>query len=198
MNIILNKIANNESIILDKIEISGFSNVLVKLERSFSKEQNQDYYFIKFYEVKKDGQHINMGYMYFYLDLNLRKSTYVGSYVKPDYRSKGLASMLIAYWIQFCFDNNFYDLTTNKTQRKPFLLYILKSFFFEIENPNDYLTSNYNIHICMLPNDKTKYLVFENSKQALTFKEGKIYKNDNYQILDFNTKGIIKLDTVLL
>ena len=194
---IFDKLDYNIGIVLDTINVSKTLRRIIRLEKTFFKENGLNQYFIKFYNLENDRL-INIGYIYFYLDFQTRISTYIGSYVKPEYRSQGLASTLTSYWIKFCFDNGFYDLTTIKSQRKPFLLYILKTFSFDIENLNDYLSSNYNIHICMLPNDKTKYLVFENAKYALSFKEGKIYKNDNYQILDPNEEGLIKLDTVQL
>ena len=194
---IFDKLDYNKGIVLDTINVSKTLRRIIRLEKTFFKENVLNQYFIKFYNLENDRL-INIGYIYFYLDFQTKISTYIGSYVKPEYRSQGLASTLTSYWIKFCFDNGFYDLTTIKSQRKPFLLYILKTFSFDIENLNDYLSSNYNIHICMLPNDKTKYLVFENAKHALSFKEGKIYKNDNYQILDPNEEGLIKLDTVQL
>ena len=194
---IFDKLDYNKGIVLDTINVSKTLRRIIRLEKTFFKENVLNQYFIKFYNLENDRL-INIGYIYFYLDFQTKISTYIGSYVKPEYRSQGLASTLTSYWIKFCFDNGFYDLTTIKSQRKPFLLYILKTFSFDIENLNDYLSSNYNIHICMLPNDKTKYLVFENAKHALSFKEGKIYKNDDYQILDPNEEGLIKLDTVQL
>ena len=194
---ILDKLDYNKGIVLDTFNVTNSIKRVVRLEKSFFKPKREDQYFIKFYKLENDSL-INLGYIYFYLDIENRISTYIGSFVKPEARSNGLASMLTSYWIKFCFDNGFYDLTTIKSQRKPFLLYILKRFSFDIEDVNDYLVSNCNIHICMLPNDKTKYLVFENAKQALSFKEGTVYKNDNYQILTPDTKDIIKLDTILL
>ncbi len=194
---VLDKLNYNKGIVLDTFNITYSTKGIIRLEKSFFRSLGVDQYFIKYYKLEKDSL-TNLGYIYFYLDKEKKISTYIGSFVKPEARSNGLASTLVSYWIKFCFDNGFYDLTTIKSQRKPFLIYILKRFSFDIKDANDYLLSDSNIHICIRPNDKTKYLVFENAKQAITFQEGKIYKNDNYQILSPDTKDIVKLDTVLL
>ena len=197
MNSILSKLDYNRGINLDVKKVSNKSFQIIKLEKSFFKDKVMDQYFIKLYKVENDSL-VCQGYIYFYLDTDARISTYIGSYVKPEYRSTGIASLLTSYWIKFCLDNGFYDLTTIKSQKKPFLLYILKNYSFEIEDPLKYLKNDYNIHICTLPNDSTKYLVFDNERYAISFKEGTVYKNDNYQIVSKDTENLTRLDTILL
>ncbi len=44
-------------------------------------------------------------------------------YIDPEYRSKGFASLLVAFWLELCGENNFYNFSTNLKQRKPFMIY---------------------------------------------------------------------------
>ena len=118
--------------------------------------------------------------------------------VKDGFRSSGLGSLLISAWIEWCFENGFEDLTTTKAQIKPFLLYMLKKYNFDLQDTDLYLTSGNNIHICRREKDNRKLLLFDNKKQGLSFARGKIYRGDNYHIIDELTPEVQKLDTVLL
>ena len=181
----LNKLNNEDKAIkIDTIPITSSCNYSVYLEKSFFKQMNVDQYFIKIYRNAHSGTltQENMGYIYFYLDPVSKKSSYIGTYVKPEFRSLGLASLLAAYWIKICLDGGYDFLTTNKTQRKPYLLYILKKSFFEIDDPEEYNKSKYTIHICR-DNSNHKLLLFKNDKFASIFQSGKIFRGDNHKIL---------------
>ena len=123
-----------------------------------------------------------MGYIYFYLNSESKTSSYIGTYVKPEYRSLGLASLLTAYWIKICLDEGYDFLNTNKTQRKPYLLYILKKSFFEINDIEKYRLSKHTIHICK-NNEGQRFLLFKSDEIAKMFQSGKIYQGDDYKIL---------------
>lgn len=135
-----------------------------------------------------------MGYIYFYLDSASKTSSYIGTYVKPEYRSLGLASLLTAYWIKICLDEGYDFLTTNKTQRKPYLLYILKKVHFEIDDPERYRLSKHTIHICK-DGEGQRFLLFKSDDIARRFQSGKIYRGDDYRIMLFEDldldRGII-------
>lgn len=111
----------------DKILVDSFFDTFnqkqkVYLTKSYFTKKKSYQYFIKI--ISKNSEY--QGYLYFYLDFENLESQFIGIYIKPDYRNTGLASLLLSYWIRFCLDNNFSYLSTNKKQRKPFLLFLLK------------------------------------------------------------------------
>ena len=167
------------------------------IEKTFSELLNASFYFIKAY-ITKDGVMDCQGYIYFFVDVEQNCSTYIGTYIKPVYRNMGLASLLTSSWINFCLENNLYNLKTNKKQKKPFLLYMLKTYGFELDNIDDYKTSLFNIHICKKEDSLIKYLFFENLKQRVSFEKGKTFKEDNYSIIDSLDNETEKLDTIIL
>lgn len=134
------------------------------------------------------------GYMYFTLQSDTKSSNYIGTYVDYPFRGQGVAQLLHSNWIQFCLEHDFLHLKTQKRQRKPFALYLLKKYSFEINNIDYYLGQS--IHICQ-KDDRRKYLFFDNKRQEYDFYHGKIYRGDNYLILD-SMDGAIELDKVLL
>ncbi|MCM1052998.1 MAG: GNAT family N-acetyltransferase [Ruminococcus sp.] len=164
------------------------------LEKSFFKCQNLDQYFIKIYD--KDMHCV--GYIYFYLDFNTKDCRYIGMYVKDAYRGLGFASLLMSYWLNICIDNDFYSCNTNKKQRKPFLLYLLKTYGFEIPDTSLYITSPHLISIYKDLDSTEKCLLFKNERQAETFRQGTIMDGDNYQIISSPSLSHIHLDDVLL
>lgn len=166
-------------------------------QKSFMKGNGKNQYFIKSYV--NNGNNIDcQGYIYFYLNKENKTSDFIGIYVKPEYRNTGLASLLVPNWIQLCLNNNYNFLETNKNQRKPFLLYLLKTYGFEILDSNIYETSKHVIHICKADEGNTKYLLFENKTQQNNFMKGKIAMEDNYQVVEELTQDIHYLDSVIL
>lgn len=158
---------------------------------------NQIQYFFKLFIINQEKL-CCQGYIYFYLNDILKTSDFIGVYVKDEYRNTGLASLLVASWIDFCLNNGYNYLGTNKKQRKPFLLYLLKIYGFEILDISNYETSKSVIHICQSNQDLKKYLLFENNRQKERFEHGKIYLEDNYQIIDKLSKDMVMLDKVIL
>ena len=170
----------------------------VSLEKSYFALKNKDQYFIKLYRRKGLNNFECLGYIYFYLDLVTKKSTYIGLYIKPEYRNQGFASLLMAYYIDLMFSNEYLDLKTNLKQRKPFLLYLLKKYSFDLANQEFYESDPNVISLYHNPKDSFKYLLFKNKGQAETFKKGKIMEEDNYQILDTERTDFDFLDKVIL
>lgn len=170
----------------------------IYLSKSYFSSLNQDQYFIKSFLLTPQGKLICQGYIYFYLDSEKKESQFIGAYVKEEYRQMGLASLLFSLWIKFCLEEGFYNLKTNKKQRKPFLLYLLKTFSFELKNPSDYETLKSTIYIYKMINDYTKYLYFKNEKQKEQFIKSEIMKKDNYQILEKIDENTILLNQVIL
>lgn len=169
------------------------------LEKSFftSKEINQ--YFLKLYSFNSNGTYTCDGYIYFYLDEAKKESSFIGLYVKPELRSKGLASLLVASWLKTCMDYGYYNFTTNKKQRKPFLLYLLKKMGFEIEDERKYNLSNFTIELYRSFSNNDKYLLFKEDKFAERFMASKIAREDSYCILPNDCQeNFIFLDQILL
>ena len=111
-----------------------------KIYFSTSKVKEKEQHFLRVGILQENGQFLQQGYIYFYLNRELKMSKFIGLYIKPEFRGKGLASLLLASWIQFCLNYNFEILSTIKHQRKPFLLYLLKKYQFEIMLPERYQT----------------------------------------------------------
>lgn len=172
-------------------------NQKLYFQKSLLSTNGKIQYFLKSFIIDKNN-FVCQGYIYFYLDFDLKTSDFIGVCVKPEFRNSGLASLLVASWIQFCLNNGYNFLGTNKTQRKPFLIYLLKTYGFEILNENIYKTSKNTIHICKSNLDLNKYLLFENPVQAESFARGKIAKEDNYQIITELSENMSYLDSVIL
>ena len=199
-----NKLGFGQVFMLDRIPIDTKHELHIKLEKTFHEVSNRDIYYIKLYLAGNDI-YKSIGYMYFYLnqlDECINASTYVGTYIDPEYRSSGLASLLLSYWICLTRENNCDTLTTIKKQRKPFLVYMLKKYGFDIADINEYLTATDKIYICRRSNDKTKYLLFESLRERLDFMCEKVYRCDNYKIIPTTLEDrpwdVSVLDKVLL
>lgn len=193
---LLENLAYNKEILFDRSFYYNGCSQRVYLSKSLLKSNKRDQYFLKVCLVRNNM--ICQGYIYFYLDFLKKTSHFIGLYVKPEYRCTGLASLLISNWVQFCLDNDFNTLTTNTKQRKPFLLYLLKTFGFEIFDVEKYLTSPYTIYICSEKDHMEKYLLFKNERQAEAFLHSSIMQHDNYRIIEELKNGMHILDNILL
>ncbi len=163
--------------------------------KSYCPSNNQMQYFFHAY-LHQGAQLINQGYIYFYINDNT--STFIGSFTNPAYRNEGINTLLISCWIKYCLDHDITILTTNKKQRKPFLVYLLKTFAFELKDISLYEINPFTIYICRKENDLNKYLYFKSENQAKSFSQGKIMQRDNYKIIDTLSRDIEVLDQVLL
>lgn len=170
----------------------------VYFEKVYFPHKSVDQYFIKLFKLNKSGTYLCDGYIYFYLDLVNKESNFIGLWVKPERRNEGLAQLLISYWVNLCLENGIYYLNTIHKQRKPFTLYLLKKFKFDLLNIKLYESSLNTINICKCLDNDVKCLYFKNPLQAETFKNSKILEGDNYLILDSLTEEIQVLDQVLL
>lgn len=79
-------------------------------------------------------------------------------------------------------DNDIVNLKTNKKQKKPLLIYLLKCFAFEINNPLDYDISSDTISICKCI-DGAYRLFFKDSVKRDKFMNSAIFFDGGYEIL---------------
>lgn len=135
--------------------------------------------------------------LYFFLDFINKESSFIGAYINPSYRNKGLASLLVANWIKVCYDNDIVRLKTNKKQKKPLLIYLLKCCSFEIKKPEDYDISSDTISIYRGP-DGTYRLWFKNPIKKAAFMQSAIYGDGDYKILEMLGDNSSLVDRVLL
>lgn len=197
MNLV-NQLPYNKDILYnDLFEQNGWKQ-RIYFQKAHMKANNRDQYFLKLFVTDDKGGQMCQAYIYFYLNSDSRTSDFIGVYVKPAYRNLGLASLLVSTWIQFCLNNGYHFLGTNKVQRKPFLIYLLKTYGFEILDTILYQTTSNVIHICKNKNDNTKYLLFKNPKQKESFMKGNIAKEDNYQSIEKLDINMSYLDSVIL
>lgn len=193
----LENLSYNKRIILDKEYHCNDLETRLYLEKSFFTHQEIDQYFLKLMNVSKTGNLECLGYIYFYLNFEKGESEFIGLYVKPEYRLQNYASLLVSNWIKLCFDNGIYNLQTYKNQRKPALLYLLKNYTFEIDNPDLYINSKSTIDICEGLYDKLKYLHFRNEKIKNDFLKGTIMKEGNYCVINDITDNYQIVDNIL-
>ena len=109
---------------------SGDYNQELYIKRSEDDGSNKPKYFINAYS-NINGEIVRQGYIYFYLDEKTKTSSFIGVKVEDAYRDLNIGSFLIASWINLCLNNGYDFLGVNQKQRKPFLLYLLKTYGFE-------------------------------------------------------------------
>ena len=177
---------------------SGDYDQQLFVKRAVDDGSNRPKFYISAFSPK-DGDLSMQGYMYFYLDQEQKRSDFIGIKVYPEFRDLNIGSFLVASWIDMCLNNGYDFLGVNPKQRKPFLLYLLKTYGFEILDKSLYETRPEVITICRsLDNlDKTKYLSFKDPKHEKVFTGTNSFKEDNYSIIH-TMSGYVSLDNVLL
>lgn len=141
-----------------------------------------DRYYLRANMRGNDHRIQNQGFLYFYLDPLRKQSKFIGVGVSEEHRNHGIASLLISSWLMLSLEEGFSKISTTAKQRKPFPLYILKKYEFELDNPNKYQTSPKAVSICKKENDNQKYIMFQNKQEEIRFQNSNIMKTDNYCI----------------
>lgn len=183
-------------VIKDDLIYQKFQQKII-LSRHFCNVDPNDRYYLKLNAIVED-EIINQGYLYFYFHPEDSSSQFIGIAVNEDYRNCGVASILISSWIQFCLDSGYEDLMTSQKQRKPFLLYLLKKYFFVAEDVSDYELFRKLVYICKMKDSNCKGLIFANKQEETRFRNSNVMKADNYRIIDSLGEEIQMLDSVLL
>lgn len=177
---------------------SGNYNQNLYIKRSSDDGSNRPKYFLSAFTTI-DGELRQQGYLYFYLDHDTKSSFFIGIKVEEEYRNLNIGSFLVASWINLCLNNGYEFLGVHEKQRKPFLLYLLKTYGFEILDTSLYDTRPDVISICRNKDleRKEKLLLFRDKKHEQNFIGTNIYKTDNYKIIN-SLEGTIHLDDIIL
>ena len=195
---ILENINEGDKLFYSDQYFSGDYNHEMYIKRANDDGSNKPKYYIRTY-TRKNGELEEQGYIYFYLDYEKKESKFIGIKVLPEYRDLNIGSFLVASWIDLCLNNGYDFLGVNEKQRKPFLLYLLKTYGFEILDKSLYETRPDVITICRNTNilDRSKLLLFRDPRHEKTFMGTNVYKTDNYRIIH-SAEGIITLDNIIL
>lgn len=194
----LKNLEENKRILYSTEYFSGDYNHDLYLKKAKDDGSNKPKYYISAFS-NINGVMTLLGYIYFYIDFESKKSVYIGEAVKEEYRNLNIGSFLVASWINFCFNEGYDFLETNSKQKKPFLLYLLKTYGFEILDITLYHTRPDVITICRSENleNKNKYLLFKDHHHELEFRKTNIFKSDNYKII-YSPSEMIILDDIIL
>ncbi len=194
----LDKLKEDQNIVYSTDYQSGNSRHVLYLKKALDDGSGLPKFYISALTMMK-GKLVRQGFIYFYVDTVKRTSHFIGLGIEDEFRNLNIGNLLVAMWINFCFDNGLDFLGTNKKQRKPFLLYMLKKYGFDIPDDSLYDTSRDVISLYQNIDfdDKRKFLLFRNEKSAKKFSKMNICKSDNYEIIR-SSSGMIFLDRVII
>ncbi len=188
----------NKKFLLNNSFFCGDYNQELYIKKSIDDGSHKPKFYLTIY-AKINNQTIMQGYLYFYLDFKNKISSFIGLKVLNEYRNINMGSFLMASYINLCMNNGYDILNIHPKQRKPFVLYLLKTYGYEVNNLNLYNIRNDVIFICRRKesNDLTKLLLFKDIKHEISFMSTNAYKFDNYQIIH-NKDNIIILDQIIM
>lgn len=178
---------------------SGNYNQQLYIKKSVDDGSNRPKFYISAVS-NINGTLVQQGYIYFYLDFEKKESYFIGVKVEPEFRNLNIASLLVASWIELCLNNGYDFLGVHHKQKKPFLLYLLKTYGFEVSDLSLYETRNDIISLCQSIDSYSnrKFLLFKDAKHEKTFVGTNIFKTDNYEIIHKLTPNMVVLDNVIL
>ena len=174
---------------------SGDYNQDLYIKRADVDQKEAPTYFLSACSNKGEIQ----GYIYFTLDQLRKESKFIGVKVGEQYRNLNMASFLISSWIDMCLNNDYEMLGMNERQRKPFFIYMLKKYQFEVPDLSMYETRPDIVAICRSDRilDLAKYVLFKNPHEEKKFAESKIIRSDNYSIVHPESPVDIRVGTTL-
>lgn len=187
-------VENKEKIFYDSFHREN-GDVLIYFSKHSSANDLPRFYF-SFYEKEA-----LFAYIYFYLNMGEKTSKFIGMYVNEEKRNEGYAKLLLSTWIQFCLHHSIEIIQTIERQRKPFIIYLLKTFGFDLLNEEKKQKDRRKIAICKKEDSCSKCLHFYYKNQEMGFLNSHIMKEDNYEILslfDLENPNIQVLDSILL
>ncbi len=163
---------------------SGDYNHTLYLMKSNDDGSGRDKYYLQLYTII-NGVPTLQGFIYFYLNEQYNSSHFIGMRVPEEFRNLNIGSLLMSLWIDFCLNYDYNYIGVNHKQNKPFLLYMLKQYSFDVYDLSLYdsrLDVIY-IHRAIDLSDTTKYLTFKDKRHEKTFTQTNSFKMDNYKIV---------------
>ena len=162
---------------------SGDYNQDMYLKKSEDDGSHKDKFYLELYTTI-NGVKVMQGYLYFYLDLESRSCHFIGMKVLDEYKNLNMGSLLISAWINFCLCNGCEHIAVHPKQRKPFILYLLKTYSFDVKDLSQYKTRSDVITICRSVDldDTTRYLMFRDERHQRNFLQTNICRSDDYKI----------------
>lgn len=197
MQLIKNLIYNEKILLKDDLRFKSYPQKIFLSKYTCQSDMN-DRYYLNVKLLEKDSDLVSQGYLYFYINLNKLQSELIGVGIESKYRNCGLASLLISSWIKLCLEQGINNLQTIPRQRKPFLLYLLKKYKFELENTELYETSPRTVYICQGNGNSDKLIMFKNKREEQLFNNSNIMKTDNYRIIETLPDNVSVVDKVVL
>ena len=167
------------------------------LKRAEIDQKNIPTYFLSACSKKGEVQ----GYLYYNLDKEKKESKFIGIKVEPKYRNLNMASFLVSSWIDMCLNNGYEMLGMNERQRKPFFIYLLKKYQFEVPDLSMYETRPDIVAICRndtFKNNYIKYVLFKSPHEEKQFSHYKLLKEDIYSIVKPKNPVDIKIGNTFL
>lgn len=177
---------------------SGDYNQTLYIKKSVDDGSGRDKYYLQLYTLI-NGEPVMQGFIYFYLDFKNSACHFIGMRVIEQYRNLNIGSLLVSVWIDFCLNYGIEYIGVNHKQNKPFLLYMLKKYSFDVFDLNLYKTRSDVITICRSVDlkDTTKYLMFKDKRHQKNFIQTNSFKADNYKVIE-DLLGCYDLDQVIL
>ena len=197
-NGLITKLTPGERNIYSTDYFSGDYNQTLFIKKSVDDGSGKDKYYLQLYSII-NGVPTMQGFLYFYLDIKNSACYFIGMKVPEEYRNLNIGSLLVSAWIDFCLNYNIDYIGVNHKQNKPFLLYMLKTYGFDVFDLSQYKTRKDVISICRSVDfdDITKYLMFKDEHHQKNFMQTNSFKMDNYEVLD-DMIGCFELDQVIL
>lgn len=141
------------------------------------------------------GNIIQYGYVYFtlYVDSDgVKRSSYIGCKVEPEYRGMGFADLLMSVYLYFSYDSGYRVIDSVTKQRKLDVLSLMNRYGFEVANPGIYqggerISVNGNKMVVDIMKSKKfdgVYYRFKSCKQENLYRDNNIKIADSYNYLD--------------
>ncbi len=141
------------------------------------------------------GNIIQYGYIYFTLHIDkdgIKKSSYIGAKVEPEFRGMGFADLLMSVYLYFSYDSGYHIIDSVTKQRKLDILSLMNRYGFMVADQDTYqngerITVNGNKMVIDIMKSKKfegVYYRFKTYKQENLYRDNNIKVANNYNYLD--------------
>lgn len=141
------------------------------------------------------GNIIQYGYVYFtlYVDSDgVKRSSYIGAKVEPEFRGMGFADLLMSVYLYFSYDSGYMVIDSVTKQRKLDILSLMNRYGLEVANSDVYqggerVTVNGNKMVVDIMKSKKFdgiYYRFKTGKQENLYRDNNVMIADGYNYLE--------------